>query len=196
MSAPESYDERANVSTAPGRLELVRLFLNTIDVENETDELGTPRGAHRWLVAQGLLRRNEQVSERERIDLIEFREALRALAFAHNGFPLAHGNLDRLNRHASNASIGAIFHGSDDVELTQGKGDVHDAVSALLAIVCDSIREQTWSRLKACRNAATCGWAFYDASRNRVGTWCSMAVCGNRAKTRAYRQRQRQRTAS
>jgi hypothetical protein len=45
--------------------------MNAIDVENETDELSTPRGAHRWLVAQGLLRRNEQVSERERIDLIE-----------------------------------------------------------------------------------------------------------------------------
>ena len=44
----------------------------------------------------------------------------------------------------------------------------------------------TWRRLKACRED-TCQWAFYDRSKNRSGTWCSMAVCGNRAKARAYR---------
>jgi predicted RNA-binding Zn ribbon-like protein len=192
----EGYDERAGVSVAPGRLELVRQFLNTIDVENATDELETPRAARRWLVAYGLLRRNERVSERNRIGLIEFREGLRALAYAHNGFPLPRDALRRLNRHASSASIAAVFNDTDDVRLTRDRGDVHDAISALLAIVCESIRDGTWSRLKACQNAATCGWAFYDASRNRVGTWCSMAVCGNRAKTRAYRQRQRRRAAA
>jgi predicted RNA-binding Zn ribbon-like protein len=185
----ESYDIRAKVSVAPGRLELVRQFLNTRDVENEADELETSRGAHRWLVSHGLLRRNEGVSDPDRIGLIELREGLRALALAHNGFPLSPEELVRLNRQAANASIGAVFHSSDDVQLDRAKGNVHDAVSALLAIVCDAIREGTWSRLKSCQNVETCGWAFYDASRNRVGTWCSMAVCGNRAKTRAYRRR-------
>ncbi len=37
----------------------------------------------------------------------------------------------------------------------------------------------------------TCQWAFYDRSKNRSGRWCSMQVCGNRTKTRAYRARQR-----
>jgi predicted RNA-binding Zn ribbon-like protein len=32
-----------------------------------------------------------------------------------------------------------------------------------------------------------CLWAFYDRSRNRSRHWCSMGVCGNRAKTRTYR---------
>jgi len=34
-----------------------------------------------------------------------------------------------------------------------------------------------------------CRWVFYDGSRNGRGRWCTMDVCGNRAKTRAYRQR-------
>lgn len=192
----ESYDERANVNSAPGLLESVRQFLNTTDFENETDEFETPSGARRWLVAQSLIRRSEQVSDRDRIRLVELREGLRALADAHNGFPLAPDALAELNRHASKVSIAAVFTESDDVHLVGDKGDVDDAVSALLAIVCESIRDGTWSRLKACRSDA-CRWAFYDASRNRVGTWCSMAVCGNRAKTRAYRERQqRQRTGS
>jgi hypothetical protein len=47
----------------------------------------------------------------------------------------------------------------------------------------------TWERLKVCR-ADDCQWAFYDTSRNRSRTWCSMSDCGNRAKARAYRARQ------
>jgi predicted RNA-binding Zn ribbon-like protein len=46
----------------------------------------------------------------------------------------------------------------------------------------------TWSRLKACR-AADCRWAFYDRARNHSRHWCSMEVCGNRTKARAYRAR-------
>jgi predicted RNA-binding Zn ribbon-like protein len=46
----------------------------------------------------------------------------------------------------------------------------------------------SWARLKACRSQL-CKWLFYDRSRNRSAVWCSMAVCGNRTKTRAYRAR-------
>jgi predicted RNA-binding Zn ribbon-like protein len=44
--------------------------------------------------------------------------------------------------------------------------------------------------MKACR-AEDCRWAFYDRSRNRSRAWCSMRECGNRAKARSYRARQR-----
>jgi predicted RNA-binding Zn ribbon-like protein len=47
----------------------------------------------------------------------------------------------------------------------------------------------TWDRLKACRQE-TCRWAFYDNTKNRSGVWCTMEVCGNRAKARSYRERQ------
>ena len=47
-----------------------------------------------------------------------------------------------------------------------------------------------WERLKACPQ---CGWSFYDYSRNRSATWCSMSLCGNRLKTRAYRRRSEKR---
>jgi predicted RNA-binding Zn ribbon-like protein len=44
--------------------------------------------------------------------------------------------------------------------------------------------------MKACADDE-CEWAFYDSSKNRSRTWCSMEVCGNRAKTRAYRARRK-----
>ena len=43
-------------------------------------------------------------------------------------------------------------------------------------------------RLKACRKES-CGWVFYDHSRNRSSNWCSMTICGNRTKTTGYRRR-------
>jgi predicted RNA-binding Zn ribbon-like protein len=184
------YDVRANVTPAPGRLEVVRQFVNTTDFENGIDDFATVEGARRWLVAHRLVHRGKAVSERDRLRLIELREALRALAEAHNGAPLPAAALAQLNRHAARTSIAAVFDDGDGVRLVGRERTVDAAISSIIAIVCEAIADGTWSRLKACRSG-TCRWAFYDASRNRVGTWCSMAVCGNRAKIRSYRERHR-----
>lgn len=66
--------------------------------------------------------------------------------------------------------------------------------SALLTLVVGAVRDGTWWRLRACPD---CGWAFYDSSRNGRRAWCSMTAgpgargCGSIAKTRAYRARRR-----
>jgi predicted RNA-binding Zn ribbon-like protein len=67
-------------------------------------------------------------------------------------------------------------------------------VARLLAIVECAQAEDKWVRLKVCPDD-DCGWAFYDWSKNRSATWCSMETCGNRAKARSYRERQRGATA-
>jgi predicted RNA-binding Zn ribbon-like protein len=175
---------------APGSLDLIRLFLNTTDLEEGTDEFDTAACARSWLLEHDLLRRTGTVGERDRQRLIEMREAIRALAYANNAGPLSVYELARLNREAATTSLVPVFRGGDEFELISHKRDVSGAMSALLAVVCEAMRDRTWSRLKACRTAS-CQWAFYDSSRNRTGTWCSMAICGNRAKTRAYRQRQK-----
>ncbi|MFE2301499.1 CGNR zinc finger domain-containing protein [Streptomyces sp. NPDC059445] len=54
------------------------------------------------------------------------------------------------------------------------------------AAIADSLVEGTWPRLKACE-APTCHWAYFDRSPAGRGRWCSMAVCGARAKMRRYR---------
>ena len=37
-----------------------------------------------------------------------------------------------------------------------------------------------------------CGWLFLDVSRNHARQWCDMRDCGNLAKVRRFRERQRQ----
>ena len=54
------------------------------------------------------------------------------------------------------------------------------------AAVAEALVAGTWTRLKACE-AADCHWAYYDRSPAGRGRWCSMQVCGARAKMRRYR---------
>ncbi|MFJ8137241.1 CGNR zinc finger domain-containing protein [Streptomyces sp. NPDC096013] len=61
-------------------------------------------------------------------------------------------------------------------------------LDVLVETVAASVAGGGWRRLKLCASA-DCRWAFYDTSRNGGGRWCSMEVCGNRNKTRAYRRR-------
>jgi predicted RNA-binding Zn ribbon-like protein len=47
------------------------------------------------------------------------------------------------------------------------------------------ITGREFDRAKLCE-ARECGWIFYDSSRSRRRRWCSMAICGNRAKARRH----------
>jgi predicted RNA-binding Zn ribbon-like protein len=66
--------------------------------------------------------------------------------------------------------------------------DAGPLLSRVAAAVAESLVAGTWSRLKACE-AVDCHWAYYDRSPAGRGRWCSMQVCGARAKMRRYRAR-------
>jgi hypothetical protein len=67
---------------------------------------------------------------------------------------------------------------------------IRGLLGEVLAAIVLADRDGTWCRLKLCRED-TCQVVFYDRSKNASRCWCSMRVCGNRNKTRAYRGRQR-----
>ena len=174
---------------APGELELVRQFLNTHDVEDGVDKIATPDDLRAWLAGQGL-DSGERLGRADVERATALREALRALTLSNNGEPLNGDAVSTLNSIAGRAQLLVRFdpHGHTMLEPAGEGADA--ALGELLAIVFRSMAEGTWQRLKACR-ADTCQWAFFDRSKNRSGTWCSMSVCGNRAKARAYRRRHR-----
>jgi predicted RNA-binding Zn ribbon-like protein len=57
---------------------------------------------------------------------------------------------------------------------------------ALARFVC----EEDFTDVKACEGP-TCTLIFLDRTRGRARRWCSMAICGNRAKQAAHRHRLR-----
>ena len=173
---------------APGRLELVRAFVNTLDVEEGTDRLADGGDAAAWAAGWDLP--PPGAAEAERTRLVTLREALRELLLANNsGGDPPPAALGELNRQAEAAAIGLEFDAGGSALVTRCDG-ADATIAAVLARVHEAMAEGTWSRLKVCP-AEDCLWAFYDHSRNRSGTWCEMGVCGNRAKARAFRERRR-----
>lgn len=173
-------------SPAPGRLRLVQDFVNTHDIENGRDRVAHPTRLRDWLVEGSLLERDTAVSRREHRHALEVRDALRALMQANNGAPAAPAAAELLSRALARScpELRLAAGPEDHSEIHVASGGVAGALGELLVVVHEAMREGSWSRMKACVDDR-CRWAFYDHSRNASGRWCSMAVCGTRAKVEA-----------
>jgi predicted RNA-binding Zn ribbon-like protein len=113
------------------------------------------------------------------------REAIRELLYANNLHPIETDPWGDLRTAADAARLSIDFA---DPALVVRAGGVDGAIGNVLVASFTAMTDGTWRRLKACRNRH-CRWAFYDYSKNRSASWCSMQLCGNRSKTRAYRAR-------
>jgi hypothetical protein len=151
--------------------DLIVRFLNTLDVDEHTDALETLDGWTAWLSAQGL----EGCFGPQDLGALEgvrdLRGDLRAMAGG--------------GRFATGRQVDIKVALTDDghVELS-----ALTAAGFLAAAAAKVAIEARINRIKICP-ADDCRWAFYDTSRNRSRQWCSMEVCGNRAKARTHRQR-------
>lgn len=174
-----------NVVDTQDAMQRLIAFVNTRDVEAQTDALVTRADLATWLQEHGLLAGDESVSAADVDAALRLREALRTALLAHDEpVPAADGD-------AALATIPlrlAIL--ADGAIVLMADGDVTPGVARLVAPIPAAIADGTWARIKVCPDEA-CLWAFYDQSRNRSRRWCSMEVCGNREKTRTFRQRQR-----
>jgi predicted RNA-binding Zn ribbon-like protein len=173
---------------APGRLELVREYVNTTDLEGGDEQLASPAGLARWLHAHDLLEPGAEVGEKDLERAIAVREALRAQLKAHNGADRDPEAVAALHEAANRAGIALTFDEAGASSLEPRTPGADGAIGRLLTIVHEAEHEGTWPRLKACP-WHTCQWAFYDNTKNASGVWCTMEVCGNRAKAKAYRER-------
>jgi len=174
---------------APGRLELVRDFLNTLDVDRGTDALATPEGLSAWLAAQDLLGKKAfTATARDAARARSIREDLRALARRNNGEACA--CMTETLEAASAASRFALSFDPDTgtSALRPTASGLDGALGRVLAAVHVAMLDGTWCRLKACADE-TCLWAYYDRSKNGCSRWCG-DTCLNRSKVRRFRERQ------
>jgi predicted RNA-binding Zn ribbon-like protein len=183
-------DDLSTSSAAPGDLEFVRRFVNTLDIEAGTDELGSPPVTAAWLRREGMSVR----IDRGGFDaLIELREAIRDVVSARGGREAdrAAAVVDAIARRhpvvvrmSSAETLGALSRGGADA-----------VIERILSVVATARIDGTWSRMKTCANVG-CRWLYFDHSRNRSRTWCTMDLCGSQAKMRAYRRRARSAAAT
>lgn len=169
---------------APGPLELVRRFVNTVELPSGPDELATLEGARAWCLSYGLAPPRNQAHLEQ---LREFRELLRELLFANNGPAGAPAPWESLQPFLASTRLGLAINPNYGLELRpEDKGPI----ASLLAVVYESQLLGTWARLRACRKPS-CRFAYYDQTKNASRAWCSMATCGNQAKAQRRRERER-----
>ncbi len=170
---------------APQPLRIVQELVNSVDLEHGVEWLGTTQELQDWLRERDL-DGHSRPSPAQLKRVHELRDALRELLIANNEQRTAPESAAALRRAADRAQLTLELDRHGHLALSPRATGSDGAAGRILGIVYDAMADGTWHRLKACRQ---CAWAYYDYSKNRSATWCSMAICGNRTKTRAYRRR-------
>ncbi len=181
-----SGDERV-----PAAARLVRDFVNTREPQVDAELLTTPAALREWLREQKIGMSDGTLTEADLAAAIQVREGFRAVLLSHAGHAADPAAVAAMNQTLDRLPVRLRF-GEDDYRLTSTtEGMLAVAVAELLDAVRRSREDGSWPRLKVCARS-TCRWAFFDASRNQVRRWCSMAGCGNHVKMqRAYATRKR-----
>ncbi|WP_307826728.1 CGNR zinc finger domain-containing protein [Streptomyces pactum] len=181
-------------SPAPAPLTLVQDLVNTLDVESGQDALATADGLEGFLAAQGLARLRPGPSDLPAVR--ELREALRAVCLAHTGTDVPPETTAVLDRLLAGAPLVLAIDAAGNASPRPAAGLTGAAAltAEIAAGIATAVADGTWPRLKACL-ADNCRWVYYDRSPAGRSRWCTMAVCGSRAKMRAYRANRARRGA-
>lgn len=187
-------------------------FLNSVatPVDTPVDWLEDGEGLLGWLQQAQLVPEAVLRSARERaipgeIDRLAgqaraLREWFRGFVREHKGRPLQAADLmaldplnELLKRDERFAEVVAEPSGESTVFTLAQKRRWNSSDALLLPIaeamarlVCD----EDFLHVKACEGPA-CTMLFADHTRGHARRWCSMALCGNRAKQAAHRLRQK-----
>jgi predicted RNA-binding Zn ribbon-like protein len=175
-------------------------FANSLDVRHFThhgvahvqgDELTGPRQLGGWMAQRGLLWTGAKITpamfetalqlrgcvrDYLQCDPVERRkneDAVRSLNDALKLFPLV-----------------AEARNDGGMALKPAHDDALAGLSAISAELYDGSIRGTLDRLKMCA-AEECRRVFFDRSKPATRRWCMSTLCGNRIKTRTYRERHR-----
>lgn len=170
--------------------------------EHPHEYLGSYEALGVWAYDKGLvssdelaaLRRLGHRSARDTRAVLERTWALRDSYYAVVTRPEAQAaDLERLRADAAAAYAVSTLRRSPDGRVLPDGGDVASAGPALplnraALAAAQLLADGDAEHVRACGGTG-CGWVFLDRTHRR--RWCIMAICGNRAKARAYAARSR-----
>ncbi|UUU25918.1 CGNR zinc finger domain-containing protein [Streptomyces sp. DSM 40750] len=177
---------------------LLHAFVNTLDLRSFVrhgtthqggDQLSSPQALADWLRTRELVdpgtpadRRDLDRAHRLRADLRACLAPAPATVSSADDAPSAgEPPAVRLDIRLSTAPgrPPALLPGTDGAD---------GALTVIALAAVRAAQDGSLARLKVCQ-APDCRWVFYDHSRPGLARWCAPELCGNRMKTRAYRQR-------
>ncbi len=179
-------------STAPGSLRWIEELINSRSLVYGAEDLTGPDELGRWLTERELLASDAKARPADLRRALILREGLRAVIARRLGGPDAVDDpapLAALDRLSGELPLTVALDPVTGPQLCpRATNPVEASLARLLGIVAEAAVDGSWQRLKVCHNP-DCHWAYFDHSRNKSRTWCSMETCGNQAKARAFRRR-------
>jgi predicted RNA-binding Zn ribbon-like protein len=184
----------------PDQLANLYDFANTLDVRRFThhgvqhvqgDELKGPRELGAWMSQRGLLFTGAKITPAMLQSALQLRTGIRSyLQCDPVGRRKSNDAVRSLNRALRLFPLLAEASSDRGVALRPAGGDALAALSAVVAELYNGSLTGTLDRLKMCA-AEECRRVFFDRSKPATRRWCMSALCGNRTKTRTYRERHR-----
>ena len=185
-------------------------FLNSVatPVDREIDWIDSGEGLLAWLEqarlvpaevldglrAQAIPRELDSVAAQAR----KLREWFRTFVHAHRGGPLIAKDLEELeplNRLLERDEAFGRIVGRDrgnppglQVRMMRRWRSPAALLLPIAEALAKFVSEEDFSKVKACEGRS-CTLMFVDQTRGGRRRWCSMAICGNRAKQAAHRHR-------
>jgi predicted RNA-binding Zn ribbon-like protein len=187
-------------------------FLNSVatPVDKPIDWLSSGAGLVDWLhqagfVPSAALNAIKSATTPRKLDRIasqarDLREWFRTFLRAHLGRPIdgkALREFVQLNRllQRDESFVRIVSRGTVgrlQIERARRWRSPESLLIPIAEAIARVIVEEDLTRLKACEGE-TCTLLFVDRTRGEGRRWCSMEVCGNRAKVSAHRKRMRRR---
>ncbi|MET8230789.1 CGNR zinc finger domain-containing protein [Micromonospora sp. NPDC005298] len=175
---------------APGPLALVQDLVNTLDIEAGRDTLVTVADLVAFCAAHGVPA--SAASAQDLAVVRRLRESVRDACQAHAGVDVPPDTLTALAELFRDAPLTVEIDSAGRCRPAPRPG-LTRAAALTARVGCTVLLAEadgTWPRLKACA-AHGCRWVYYDHSPAGRSRWCTMSICGSRAKMRAYRDRSR-----
>jgi predicted RNA-binding Zn ribbon-like protein len=180
-------DELANLYDFANTLDL-RRFTHRGVQHQQSDELESPQDLGAWMRERGLSR-GDRVTPAMFTTAIELRSSLRAFLQADTSARRKdHAMLRALTHATRHFLLQTSASPNGALLLTPARDDAIGGLGAVVAEMHHASLTGTLDRLKMCASDE-CHRVFFDRSKPATRRWCMSTLCGNRIKTRAYRER-------
>jgi predicted RNA-binding Zn ribbon-like protein len=149
--------------------------------------LNSPDDLARWLVSAGMASTAPKATARDLASARALREAIFVLAGGGRG----------VEAEAARKTLNHLAAGTSAVPLLRPDGTMQlegTAAALLVTLAREAVQlfgSEAAGLVRQCQSP-TCTLYFVDTSRRGDRRWCSMAACGNKAKVRQFRRRQRE----
>jgi predicted RNA-binding Zn ribbon-like protein len=174
-------------------------FANSLDVRHFThhgvpheqgDQLTGPRELADWMSQRGLSSISAKITSAMFDTALQLRTGVRGYLQCDPAERRSNKNaLQALDAAMRLFPLVAEARGGGMV-LRGARGDALAGLSVVVAELYDGSVRGTLDRLKTCA-AEECRRVFFDRSKPATRRWCMSTLCGNRTKTRTYRERHR-----